>query len=172
MTYVFETPRMRARHWRRSDFDAIHAIYADPVAMRWVGDGLPITVHDMQRWFEVTETNYATRGYGMFALEDRGSGQLIGCCGLVHPGGQAQVEVKYTFLRSVWGRGLASEMLPALLRHGHACHGLDRVIATVDPDNLVSQHLLRKAGARDLAPRLEEDGTTTLVFEWVASTAR
>ena len=149
MSTIFNTSRLRCRRWTRRDFDAVYAIYSDPIAMRWVGEGEPITHEACERWFEVTETNYRTRGYGMFVLEDQATGLVVGCCGLIHPGNQTEVEIKYAFLRECWGSGLASEVVPALLQYGLEQHSLTRVIATVDPENLASQKTLLKAGAED-----------------------
>lgn len=163
---LFETPRLRCRRWLARDLDAIYAIYADPVAMRWVGDGEPITRSGCDEWFEVTQRNYARRGYGMFVLEDKASGAIVGCCGLVHPGDQTEAEIKYALLRSQWGRGLASEAVPALLAHGARAYGLQHVIATVAPDNLASQRVLAKAGMALAQRRENGDGSQTLVFDW------
>ena len=62
--------------------------------MRWVGEGKPITQIQCEEWFKVTEANYAKRGYGMFALDHRDSGRVVGFAGLVHPGGQVEPEIK------------------------------------------------------------------------------
>ncbi len=134
--------------------------------MQFVGDGSPITLESCQEWLEVTARNYSLRGYGMFSLEERATGLVVGFCGLVHPGGQSEAEVKYAFLREAWGKGYASEAVPYLLGYGHQAHGLSRVIATVAPGNLASQRVLAKAGAKRIAPRLHSDGSTTLVYEW------
>ncbi|WP_201494824.1 GNAT family N-acetyltransferase [Rubrivivax sp. A210] len=166
MALLFQTPRLLCRRWRRTDYGALYAVYSDPVAMRWVGEGKPITHEACAKWFEVTETNYSTRGYGMYAIEGKDAGKVIGFCGLIHPGGQEEVEVKYSFLRSEWGKGLASEILPALLEYGAKEHGLHRVIATVDEDHKASQRVLQKAGAKLHETRVEDDGGTTCVFEW------
>ena len=166
MESLFQTPRLCCRRWRKSDYDALYAVYSDPVAMRWVGDGEPITHEACLAWFEVTETNYSTRGYGMFALEDKATATVIGFCGLIHPGGQEDVEVKYAFLRAEWGKGLASEVLPALLEYGARQHRLHRIIATVDEAHEVSQRVLQRAGAVLIDKRTEDDGGTTFVFEW------
>lgn len=165
---LFETSRLRCRRWLASDLQAIFAIYSDPVAMRWVGDGRPITYDQCVRWLEVTESNYARYGYGMFLLEERGSGQVIGCCGLIHPDGQPEAEIKYAFLQSHWGRGLASEAVPAMLACAASRFGLQWVIATVAPENQASQRVLTKAGMCLRAPRADGDGGTTLVYEWQA----
>lgn len=86
--------------------------------MRWVGDGQPITWQACRNWLLVTQANYNWVGYGMFTLVARESGAVAGFAGLVHPDGQAAAEVKYAFLRSFWGQGLASETVPLLLAYG------------------------------------------------------
>lgn len=163
---LFLTPRLRCRRWVAADLPQVFAVYADPQAMRFVGEGQPITQAQAGEWMAVTAHNYATRGYGMFALEDRASGAVVGFCGIVHPGGQPEPEVKYAFARQAWGRGLATEAVAALLAHAHAAFGLDRIIATVAEGNAGSQRVMDKVGARLAQRRTQPDGHTTLVYEW------
>lgn len=144
----------------------MHAVYGDAQAMRWVGDGKPLDLAQCRHWIEVTLRNYATRGYGMFALASRDTGAVIGFCGLVHPGGQADAELKYALSRACWGKGLATEAAAAMLSFAASAKGIERVIATVDPDNIASQRVLLKAGMRLSADRQEEDGSATRVFVW------
>ena len=54
--------------------------------------------------------NYAKRGYGMFALEEKATGRVVGYCGIVHPGGQPEPEVKYALRRSHWGSAHTSRV--------------------------------------------------------------
>lgn len=165
---IFVTPRLRCRRWVAGDLDAIHAVYSDPLGMAFVGDGSPITLEGCREWLAVTERNYALRGYGMFALEERATAHVVGFCGLVHPGGQPEPEVKYAFLQAAWGKGYATEAISHLLSYGHQAHGLTRIMATVAPDNLASQRVLSKAGAKEFGSRSNEDGSTTLLYEWTA----
>ena len=130
-------------------------------------DGEPIPRADCDRWLEITRNNYERRGYGMFALEDLVTGDVVGFCGLIHPGNQATPEIKYAFARNSWGRGYASEMVAALLHYGASVHDMTRIIATVHPDNSASQRVLEKAGAQRIEDRVEDNGEVTLVFEWV-----
>lgn len=161
---VFETGRLRGRRWVAHDLAALLAVYGDADAMRWVGDGRPLSADDAARWIEVTERNYAQRGYGMFALEDRASGDVVGFAGIVHPGGQPEAEVKYALARAHWGRGLATEAVRALLHCAWHDFALRSVIATVSPQNLVSQRVLLASGMRLLHERTHDDGSRTLVF--------
>jgi ribosomal-protein-alanine N-acetyltransferase len=168
---LFETDRLACRRWSPQDFDALYAVYSDVEAMRWVGDGQPITKSECEEWFLVTERNYATRGYGMFTVLGRTTAEVVGFAGLVHPGGQVDAEIKYALSRSNWGQGLATEIVHALLRYGATEHGLVRVVATVAAENEASQRVLLKCGLVLEASMQETDGSTTHVYVWKSPNA-
>jgi RimJ/RimL family protein N-acetyltransferase len=165
---AFRTARLLVRRWRDTDLPALLAVYGDAEAMRWVGDGRAITHDECVQWLAVTRANYAQRGYGMFAVEALASPGVIGFCGIVHPGGQPEPEIKYAFLRSQWGRGFATEAVVGLVAYGARTHQLGFLIATAAPANLASHRVLLKAGLRHAELRVNEDGTQTQVFEWRA----
>lgn len=164
--YIFHSNRLSCRRWVPEDFDALIRVYGDADAMRWVGAGVAITPEHCRRWLEVTEANYRTRGYGMFALEDRSTAFVVGFCGLVHPGGQVDAEIKYALERQYWGRGLATEAAKSLLAYGAREHGLPKIIATAAPDNLASHKVLLKAGMLPAGTRANDDGSHTKMFVW------
>ncbi|ALO45741.1 GNAT family N-acetyltransferase [Pseudohongiella spirulinae] len=161
---LFETERLCVRRWRESDLPAIFAVYSDAEAMRWVGDGSPITEEGCRQWMQITQNNYVTRGYGMCTVELKGSREIIGFCGIVHPGGQPEAEIKYAFMRSVWGQGFATEAATALLEYAFASLGIHYVIATTAPENAASHRVLLKAGMQRGELQDNEDGTQTQVF--------
>ncbi len=163
---LFETERLLVRELLPQDLDALLAVYGDAEAMRWVGDGQPITREQCERWLDVTDNNYRQRGYGMAALIERNTASLVGFCGLVHPGGQADAEIKYALARRFWGQGLATEAVRGMLAYGQRRFSLHHVIATVAPQNEASQRVLGKAGLRPADVRRNDDGSSTQVFAW------
>lgn len=165
---VFESARLYARRWRRDDLPMILDVYGDARVARFVGDGIPITAEQAARWLDVTANNYRVRGYGMYALQRRDTGALIGFCGLVHPGGQPEPEFKYALLPDLWGQGYAPEAVTALLDYGARHLGLKDVIATVDPDNRASQRVMAKVGAVCTEHRVNDDDSVTWVYTWRA----
>jgi ribosomal-protein-alanine N-acetyltransferase len=169
---IFATPRLIARHIGPADQSDMLEVYGDEDAMRWVGDGSPISREDVIRWIQVTAENYRKRGYGMSALLWRESGEVIGFCGLVHPGGQPEAEIKYALKRSYWGRGIATEAATAMLAYGSRQHHLKYIIATTAPANLASHRVLLKAGMTRGKLLPNADGSSTQVFEWHAQTDR
>lgn len=166
---IFATARLIGRHLRLSDVDVLFAVYGDAEAMRWVGDGEPLDRAQCVEWVAVSERNYRTRGYGMSALVERASGQTVGFCGLVHPAGQAEAELKYAFGREHWGRGLATEAARAMLAYAREELGLRHAIATAYPQNLASLRVLRKAGMQPAPTRTDADGTRICCFVWQAA---
>ena len=162
---VFQTPRLDARHITASDVDAMLAVYGDPVVVRYVADGKPLGRARCEQWVDVTLRNYATRGYGMVALAERTTGSIIGFCGLVHPAGQVEPEIKYALRRDCWGNGFATEAAIGLLGYARQLH-LPKVIATADPENEASHRVLLKAGMERGDLRRNEDGSFTQLFHW------
>lgn len=84
---VLESERLRLRGWVSSDADALHRINRDPITMRYVGDGS--TMPPNRAWYAVARRlgHWALRGYGMWAVTDRASGEVLGQVGLYHPEG-------------------------------------------------------------------------------------
>ncbi|MEL6904761.1 MAG: GNAT family N-acetyltransferase [Planctomycetota bacterium] len=164
--WSFSSERLRARPMAHGDEPAMRQVYGDPVSMRFVGDGTPITDAEIALWIERTRGNFLTRGYGMWALVERSSGATVGFMGIVHPGDPPadEPELKYAFLRSRWGEGLATEAGRACVEHARADLGLERLIATTDPEHVVSHRVLARLGFTGAPSRFDEDGETR-VFE-------
>lgn len=163
---VFRTERLLVRRLRSADLPAIHTVYGDADAMKWVGNGTPISYEDCARWMELTQRNYDVRGYGMFAVERLSVPGVIGFCGLVHPNNQLDTEIKYAYNRLFWGLGYATEAAKGLIEYGATAHKLVRIIASTDPANLASHQVLIKAGLKRGELLREEDGSYTQIFYW------
>jgi RimJ/RimL family protein N-acetyltransferase len=163
---MFQTERVRVRHLTEKDLDALYAVYGDAEAMRWVDDGEPIAWEDCVKWLDVTLRNYEVRGYGMSALVLKATDSVIGFCGVVHPGGQLEPEIKYALLRDYWGQGLATEVVRGMLAYVATYFSLDRVIATIDPGNGASRRVLLKSGMTYLHTQTDEAGDVVETLVW------
>jgi len=164
--FVLETPRLHARRIDSTDLEAMLSVYGDPEIVRWMGNGEPLDRALCEKWIEITHQDYAARGYGMFALVERRSGEVVGFGGLVYLDSQTEAEIKYALHRSRWGRGFATEAAAALLGFGAAQFGLQEIIAAAAPENEASHRVLLKAGMQRKALRRNEDGTFTQLFVW------
>ena len=160
----FSTERLSFARLQKGDEPVFLKVYSDPKVVRFVDDGSPISEEECQLWVEATLRNYESRGYGMFKILDTMTGELVGCCGIVHPGNQDVPEIKYCLLKASWGKGFATETVRGLIAYGKEVHGLADFVATVAPENRPSQSVLRKAGFRQGDSLLSDDGSETLLF--------
>jgi RimJ/RimL family protein N-acetyltransferase len=150
-----ETARLRLRPFTAADHDAIHAVYADPEVMRYVGHGAHRALAETVRALRGYADALAARGYGFVAVVERSSGVVVGDAGL-HPlaGRGPDVELGYTLARAAWGRGYGTEAAGALRDHAFAVLGVPRVMAQVEPANLASRHVLEKVGMTVVGERV------------------
>jgi RimJ/RimL family protein N-acetyltransferase len=146
------TPRLVLRRWREDDVAPMSAINADAEVMRWIGDG---SIRDDQQTnlgIDAWEREWDRRGFGLFALELRTTGELIGFTGLAVPDFLPEVmpavEIGWRLGRSFWGHGLATEAARAALRFGLIDRGLERIVSIAQVGNEASEHIMGKLGMR------------------------
>jgi RimJ/RimL family protein N-acetyltransferase len=152
---ILTTPRLLLRAFGAGDAEAHARLYDDPEVTRWLGDGPWLGAAARARSRATLERfaeGWATHGWGVWAVVDRATGEVMGQCGLkpleLEPGGPAEVEVLYALERRHWGRGLASEAARAALDHGFTALALPRIVAVARPDNRASRGVLEKLGLR------------------------
>lgn len=154
MQRTIETGRLLLREWRNSDLAPLAAISADPEVMRHFP--APLTRDESAALIERCRTHFAEHGFGLWALERKDDGRLIGFAGLGHTDFDAHftpaIEIGWRLARDQWGNGLASEAARAALRQGFEELGLEEIIAYTALSNLPSQRVMRAIGMqRDLA---------------------
>jgi len=149
------TARLHLRPFTPADRSAIHAIYADPVVMRHVGHGPHRSTADTDAALAAFRRTLDARGFSFLAVIERSTTRLIGDAGL-YPmeGTDDDIELGYTLARDAWGRGYATEAARALLAHARTTLDVARVVATVDPANDASRHVLEKVGMTAAGERI------------------
>ena len=165
--HLFETPRLLSRHLTLSDTDAMLVIFSNPDVTKWMGDGTTLSRELCKKWVTVSLRNYETKGYGASAVIEKETGKFIGCCGLIHDPEhpeQQEPEIIYAFHPNFWGKGYASELVPAMLRYGLVECKLPCILATIDSENTVSQRIVEKAGMIFLSKEAESDGRFTMIY--------
>lgn len=161
-TFPIITPRLLLRPLRHDDLDALADVYLHPRVMRWIGSH---TREDVRREIALHVENQTSRGWSLWAVEDRRAGRLIGDCGLQPLEGHGpEVELGYDLHPDSWGRGLATEAAHAVMQHAFGPLAIDRVVAVVKPDHLASQRVLEKVGLHHVGHRVVY-GESMLLYE-------
>jgi|SRR5579885_1335737 len=142
-----ETERLLIRDWRREDVEAAFSIYGDPEVMRYVGNGKPFESLDyMRKVIDRMIEKYRDQKLGVWAVELRETGELIGAGFLTAVPDGSDIEVGYHFGKPWWGNGYATETTKALVRYGFEEAGLNKIVGLTYPENIPSQRVLQKAG--------------------------
>lgn len=137
------TERLVLRGWQAADLEPYAAMNADPETMRYLdgtfgmGGTERLVTHLIGMW--------VIRGHGMWAVEDRATGEFLGRAGTYFADGWPGVEVAVSIHRDRWGQGLGTEAITAALQFG-----FDRL----DVDELITATHQQNAGMNAIALRL------------------
>ncbi|OSC72419.1 GNAT family N-acetyltransferase [Streptomyces sp. 4F] len=144
------TPRLLLRRWSEDDLAPLSEIHADPAVMRNIGDGRPRSTEQTAGDIEAWEEEWDDEGFGVFAVELLGSGELAGAVGLsvaTEPAEAAgQVVINWRLGRVFWGQGYAAEAAHAALEFALQDRGLERVIAVLRTGDSASAAVTDKLG--------------------------
>ncbi|MFC0507466.1 GNAT family N-acetyltransferase [Micromonospora costi] len=147
---TLRTDRLLLRGWRDDDLDALAAINADPEVMRFILDGSVRDRRQSAEGLQKMRRHWEERGYGLFAVEVRETGAVIGWAGLAVPEFLPEVmpavEIGWRLDRGSWGHGYATEAASAALRFGFVDRGLDRIISIRHVENIRSARVMEKLG--------------------------
>ena len=166
---VLETDRLRLRAPEARDFAGFAAFYASDRA-RFVGG--PLSRGDAWRGFAAMFGHWALRGFGLWMVERRADGALVGRVGLLFPERWPAPELAWTLFEGREGRGYATEAARAARAHAYGTLGWDGLISLVDPRNAPSEAVARRLGA---APEADwthpEDGWSARLWRHPAPAA-
>jgi RimJ/RimL family protein N-acetyltransferase len=142
------TARLLLRRWRETDHAPFAVLNADPMVMEYFPDRLTRTESDDM--IARIEVGFATRGYGLWALEVRATGEFVGFTGLAVPSFNAHftpaVEVGWRLARSAWGQGYATEAGLASVAFGFRDAGLDEIVSFTSAVNVRSRAVMERIG--------------------------
>lgn len=129
------------------DLDALAAIWADSEVTRFLPSrGVPISREKAEKSLKSFIEHWQQRGYGIWAIVENDSSQMVGYCGLRYLNDLDEIEVLYGLAKAYWGRGIATQAAKAAVSYGFNVANLDKLIAMALPDNLASRRVIEKAG--------------------------
>ena len=148
---VARTDRLFLRELALSDLPALHAILNNPEIARFSGEPVRplderISLHKSYIHFA-----YRFRGFGLWGVFLKETGQLIGRCGLEeaeNDSGTARIEIGYLISPEFQGCGYALESVRAVLSFAFNEQKLSEIYAVTAPDNFRSNALIQKLGFR------------------------
>ncbi len=147
---ILFTERVILRAPCADDFEDWAAFHADEQTMRFLGGVQPRSV----AWRSLCGMAgaWSIRGYSMFSVIDRATGQWMGRIGPHYPDGWPGREVGWGLARAFAGKGYAHEAAIATIDYAFDVLGWDDVMHIIDPDNAPSIALATRLGSANRGP--------------------
>jgi RimJ/RimL family protein N-acetyltransferase len=146
---VLRAGRVVLRGWQAEDLDPFAALNADLRVMEHYPAPLTRAQSDAMV-HERIASQFAERGYGLWAVEVPGVAPFIGFVGLQAPSFEAHftpcVEIGWRLAAPYWGRGYATEAARAAVAFGFTEAGLDEIVSFTVPANRRSIAVMERLG--------------------------
>ena len=158
---VLETARLRLRAPRMADFPAYAEIAATPRG-RYIFD------HPNRRdaWLDFMQmtATWLLRGHGLWTVEPKAGGDVLGFVVLGLEEGDHEEELGYMFREVAEGHGYAGEAAEAARTYAFETLGWETLVSTIDPENTASIRLAERMGAARDAAAERAHGDTIHVY--------
>ena len=140
------TARMLLRPLRPDDASAVFHYAHDPEVTQYTQWDAHRTIEDSRRFIEQTIAGYQRGENAELAIELKSDKKVIGTCGLINVSADhCRGELVFAMAKEHWGGGIMGEALKATLAFGYGPLELNRIFAKVDPDNMKTILVLKRA---------------------------
>ena len=142
---MIDTERLTLRRFRAADRGTVALWNADPDFTRHLA-GVQ-TREQSDEAFDRWERHWAEHGFGLLAVEWRGTCELIGRTGpQFHRVWAADPEIGWALDPAWWGRGIATEAGAAVVAWAFGALDFGRVVSITTEGNLASRKVMAKLG--------------------------
>lgn len=160
---VLQTDRLILRGFTQDDLDAYAGMFGDPQVAKFIGNGQPLDRETAWRGMATMLGHWHLRGFGMWAVEEKVSGAMIGRAGLLEPEGWPGTEIGWAIAHGSWGKGYATEVAKRGMRWAFEEQGRDSLISLIRPENGASIRVAEKLGMT-LRQEVEIMGASALIY--------
>jgi RimJ/RimL family protein N-acetyltransferase len=157
-----KTARLLLRMFREADLDAYAEMCGDAEVMKYLG-GAPMSRFEAWRSMAMILGHWQLRGFGLWAVVERASGQFVGRVGCWRPEGWPGLELAWALRRASWGKGYATEAALGALDVAFSSLGQPHVISMIHSANQPSIRVAQRLRMR-LEGRTELMGHPVLVY--------
>lgn len=148
---IIQTERLLLRVPTADDLEGWVAFVDDAVAMEHLG-GKRLSRHEAWRQLCTMVGSWHVRGFGMFSVIERATGEWVGRIGAWQPEDWPGREVGWGVRSKFAGRGYAHEAAAASMDYVFDDLGWDRVIHSIAPTNVRSAALAQRLGSVNCGP--------------------
>ena len=143
---LIETDRLLLRMFEARDLDSAFRLFNDEEVQKYLSPENRRNREQMKVTLRNFVKHWKERGFSLWCAGEKGDDKMSGYCGLQSFDKTSDVEVLFGFFKDCWGKGFATESAKACLKFGFEELHLEKVFATVHPENTASRRILEKIG--------------------------
>ncbi len=140
-----ESERLHFRMWKESDFETYAAYYTNPELARFVGG----TMTREEAWRKMASAigHWHLKGFGHWAIDEKETGDFVGCVGLWKSDGWPEMELGYWIMKNKQGMGYATEAAKRCREYAFQVLKTPSLVSYIDPGNEASKKVAERVGA-------------------------
>jgi len=143
---ILETKRCFLRETTEEDVPSFFEIYSNKEITRYMEDLYPTVEEEMEYIAKYRKYVYEFYEHGVWTVLDQETGEIIGRAGIAVREGYEEPEICFMTAVPFQRKGIATEVVRAIMAYGQEYFGYEEYIAFVDPKNEVSKILLEHLG--------------------------
>ncbi len=161
---ILETNRLILREMNNGDYKELQAVISDPETMKYYKE--PYNEAGVQKWIDWCTASYAKRGFGLWAVIFKETGEMIGDCGISMQtiDDELKPEIGYHLNKKYHRQGIGKEMTQAVRDYFFTHFNYDEVYSYMDVDNLPSYKTAEANGMTYLHDYVTADGERCKVY--------
>ena len=162
-----QTERLIFSSFQSQDFIKLYKLFCEnEKVMSTALKGRLFTVEELRTLVAEQFMLSETADYGFCCVQLKENGTFIGIAGLIPCDHLGMEEYEFGFVLddAYWGQGFATEIGAHSIQYAREVMGLDRVLATVSPQNLPSIRVLEKLGMTLYSEIMVEGRGARLVY--------
>lgn len=149
---MLETGRLRMVGWREEHREPFARMNADPRVMEFFPKLM--TREESDAMVERIQGVFEERGFGLWVLELKETGEFLGFTGLGVPRFEAWftpcVEMGWRLVPEAWGKGYASEAARRAMAFGFEEAGVEKIFSFTATVNVRSERVMQRLGMERL----------------------
>ena len=147
MEIVIETKRLILRKFTVEDAAFMLELLNTSDWLRFIGDRNVRTLEQAEQYLlNGYIKSYQNYGFGFYVVVVKETQESIGICGIVKRESLEDVDIGFAFFQQFMGKGYGYESAIAVLSYALNDLKIKRIVAIVDPENVVSVALIKKIG--------------------------
>lgn len=144
---IAETKRLTIRHLTEQDAEFMLQLLNEERFIQNIGDKGVRTKQDaLNHLLSGPIKSYHEFGFGLNKVELTETRVAIGVCGLIKREQLDAPDLGFALLSAYTSKGYGFEATQAILQSEPKTHQLKSILAIVNPENIISSHLLKKLG--------------------------